>query len=118
MAVEKSTDTMDEEKGCAGGANAKMLGVKRICGWSRVIPRARWPGATIWLEVWLLLQILYRISYMIRCWDWMHFGSLPTFWRRKLIRVCKDYSDSSISRDVVATTTWIGMLDIGGVGVW
>lgn len=51
MVGNKSTEAMDEEK---GGLGAEMLGVKRICFWRRATPRPRWPGAAIWLEVYLL----------------------------------------------------------------
>lgn len=48
MVVEKSTNTMDEEK---GRTSAEALGVNRICWWRRAAPKSRLPGAAICLEV-------------------------------------------------------------------
>ncbi|KAI9645269.1 hypothetical protein NHQ30_006004 [Ciborinia camelliae] len=70
MVVDKSTNTMDEEKGCASGANAEMLEVKRLCGWRRVAPMNRLPGAAIWLEmivIALLVVMLYRQQHELGC---------------------------------------------------
>ncbi|KAF7918467.1 uncharacterized protein EAE98_009710 [Botrytis deweyae] len=75
MAVEKSTDRMDEEKGLASGVDAEVvdadaLAVQWLCGWSRYVTRKRLPGAAIWLEliaIALLITMLYQQQHMLTC---------------------------------------------------
>ncbi|KAG4027118.1 hypothetical protein MFRU_033g00880 [Monilinia fructicola] len=70
MVVDKPIDRLDEEKGCPSDPHADAPDAWRICGWRRVVPRSRLPGATIWLEIIviaLLVVTLYRQQHMLGC---------------------------------------------------
>ncbi|CAD6447714.1 70d857d5-5fe4-4c72-984c-42121edf97b2 [Sclerotinia trifoliorum] len=70
MAVDKSTDRMDEEKGFANDIGAETLEVKKGCGWRRHATEKRLPGVAIWLEliaIALLVTMLYRQQHALGC---------------------------------------------------
>ncbi|KAF7924679.1 uncharacterized protein EAE97_010630 [Botrytis byssoidea] len=102
MAVEKSTDRMDEEKGLASGVDAEVvdadaLAVQWLCGWSRFFTRKRLPGAAIWLEliaIALLITMVYQQQHMLTCLGlaMFRFGNAATLPNTTLPSYVFDYA--------------------------
>ncbi|TGO51765.1 hypothetical protein BOTNAR_0345g00130 [Botryotinia narcissicola] len=107
MAVEKSTNRMDEEKGLASGVDAEIvdadaLAVQWLCGWSRFVTRKRMPGAAIWLEliaIALLITMIYQQQHMMTCLGlaMFRFGNAAALPKTTLPSYVFDYVDITTS---------------------